>query len=81
MFRTRRSSDTYEKAFKRMAACKSIHPHFDFGNGLTQSNYQTAIEDVKSALDDYNTSLSIAYDKLNSLEDKEFTLQLEPAYP
>ena len=60
---TKRFSETYEKAFKRMAACKGIHPDFDFGNGLSQSNYQAAIEDVRSALDDYNTSLSIAYDK------------------
>jgi hypothetical protein len=75
MIRAKMSSDTYEAAFKRMAACKSIDPDFDFGNGLTQSSYQTVIEDVKSALDDYNTSLSIALDKLNSLEDKEFTLR------
>jgi hypothetical protein len=75
MGREKRTSSAYDKASIRMAACKSIDSSFDFGNDLTQANYQSAIDDVKNTMDDYNTTLSTIDDKLNSLQDKEFTLR------
>jgi len=75
MARLKTSSKTFEKAFRRMAAVKSIAPDFDLGNDLTVDNYQAAITDVKDAMDDYNTTLSTVDDKLNFLKAKELTLQ------
>ena len=75
MSRLKTSSITYEKAFRRQAAVKSIDPNYDLGNGLTASNYEQAINSVKSAMDDYNTTLSTVDDKLNSLKDHEKQLR------
>ena len=75
MARLKTSSTTYEKAFRRQAAVKSIDPNYDLGNGLTAANYEQAINNVKSAMDDYNTTLSTVDDKLNSLKDYEKELR------
>ena len=75
MARLKTSSKTYENAFRRIAATKSIDNNFDLGNGLTEPAYQTAIDSVKNAMDDYNTTLSTVDDKLNFLKAKEAELR------
>ena len=75
MGRRKTSSKTYEKAFRRIAAMKSIDSSFDLGNGITEKAYQQAITDTKSAMDDYNTLLSTVDDKLNALKEKEKSLK------
>ena len=75
MARLKTSSKTYEKAFRRIAAVKSIADNFDLGNGLTATDYEKSITDVKKAMDDYNTMLSIVDEKLNTLKDKEKKLK------
>jgi len=71
MARLKTSSRTYEKAFRRIASVKSIDPDFDLGNGLIAKDYETAITNVKAAMDNYNTLLSTLDEKLNFLKDKE----------
>ncbi|UAY53131.1 hypothetical protein [Ferruginibacter albus] len=75
MARKKTSSRAYEKAFRRIASVKSIDSNFDLGNDLTQANYQGAIDNVKNAMDEYNTILSTVDDKLNFLKDKEKELR------
>ena len=75
MARKKTSSKTYEKAFRRLAAVKSIDTNFDLGNGLSAANYQSSIDTVKTAMDAYNTSLSIVDQNLNTLKDNERKLQ------
>lgn len=74
MARLKTSSKTYEKAFRRIAAVKSIDSAFDLGNGLVAAGFETAITAVKTAMDDYNTTLSIVDDKLNVLKESEKSL-------
>lgn len=71
MARLKTNSKTYEKAFKRHAAVQSIDANYDLGNGLIAKDYEKVITDVKSAMDEYNTVLSTADEKLNKLKDKE----------
>ena len=71
MARLKTSSKTYEKAFRRIASVQSIDVNFDLGNGLVAADYQKAITDVKTAMDDYNTTLSTVDEKLNILKEKE----------
>lgn len=71
MARRKKASKEYEKAIKRMAAVQSIDPNFNLGGELNQASYQNAINDVKTALDAYNTILSTADEKLNTLNEKE----------
>jgi len=75
MARLKTSSVSYEKAFRRIAAVKSIDKAFDLGNGLTAATYEVAITNVKNAMDDYNTTLSTVDDKLNFLKEKETALR------
>lgn len=75
MARLKTSSACYEQAFRRYAAVKSIDATFDLGNGLTAANYETAINDVKNSMDDYNTTLSTVDQKLNFLKEKEAVLR------
>ena len=74
MARLKTSSKSYEQSFRRIAAVKSIDPSFDLGNGLTASRYQAAIDEVKNAMDTYNTTLSTVDDLLNNLKEKEKAL-------
>lgn len=75
MARLKTSSPTYVKAFRRIAAVKSIDSNFDLGNGLKAPDYQLAIDAVKNSMDDYNTTLSTVDDKLNILKEKEKVLR------
>lgn len=74
MGRKKRSSKAYEKGFRRIAAVQSIDTDFDLGNGLNAKDYQGAITEVKAAMDGYNTLLSTLDEKLNTLKDKEKSL-------
>ena len=75
MARLKTSSKTYEKAFRRLAAVKSINSGFDLGNGLDANSYEAAITKVKSSMDDYNTTLSTVDERLNTLKEAEKELR------
>jgi hypothetical protein len=67
----RYSSRTLEKAQTRLAAVKSIDPTLDLGNGFSVQTYATLLEDARSKLEQYNTSLSlvdVAYTDLSRTE-------------
>lgn len=74
MPRRKTSSRTFSRAIKRLASVQSIDPNFDLGNGLNAYEFQNAINEVRTALDDYNTSLGIVDDKHNILKAKEKAL-------
>ena len=75
MGRRKTSSKAYENAIRRMAAVQSIDPNFDLGNNLTYDEYQNLISNVKLALDNYNTTLSLVDEKFNTLKALEARLR------
>lgn len=75
MARLKRLSLIYDAAITRKASIASINSSLDLGNGLTLTGYQSAIDDVKTALDEYNNTLSLVDSKLNALEEKETILK------
>lgn len=62
-------------AIQRISGVKSIATDLDLGNGLTVADYQTAIEDVETVLNSYNTHLSLADELKSNLEIKEKALR------
>lgn len=75
MARLKRLSPVYDVAITRKAGISSIGATLDLGAGLTLAGYQTAIDAVKTALDDYNNTLSLADQKLNLLKEQEIILK------
>jgi uncharacterized protein YukE len=75
MGRVKKSTSHYDDAVQRSAGMKSISPTLDLGNGLTVVAYETAINDFRQKLDEYNTSLSEADSRLNTVKDTEKKLR------
>lgn len=74
MARRKKSSIILEKAERRIAGLRSIDASLDLGNGLTMEAYTQLIEDTRSKLSTYNTTLS-SVDKIYSdVLDAEQTL-------
>jgi hypothetical protein len=71
----KKSSLDYDGAVKRMASLKSIDPALDLGNGLSIEAYQQSIDQVVSAVESYNTQLSLADSSASNLRDKEKNLR------
>jgi hypothetical protein len=67
----KKSSLGMAQAVQRISGVKSIATDLDLGNGLTVADYQTAIDEVKTVLDTYNTHLSLADELKNNLAEKE----------
>lgn len=63
------------QAVQRISGVKSIAADLDLGNGLTVTEYQTAIDEVEAVLATYNTHLSLADELKNNLESKEKVLR------
>lgn len=74
MSRIKKTSKIVEDANVRVAGIKSIDQDLDLGNGLTVKNYEKEIEETAKALEDYNTILSMADEKLNLYTQKEKSL-------
>jgi uncharacterized protein YukE len=75
MGRKKRSSRILEQATDRLNGLKSINPIPDFGNGLSVTAFEQAINAFRAKLDGYNRKLSDIDDELNSLEDNERELK------
>lgn len=75
MSRIKKTSKIVEEANVRVAGIKSIDQDLDLGNGLTVKNYEKEIEETAQALEDYNTILSMADEKLNIYMQKEKSLK------
>ena len=58
MSRQKRGSKILDKAEVRAAALRSIDPSLDLGNGLTLTEFNGLIEQMRIKLTDYNTALS-----------------------
>lgn len=71
MARQKRKSIIAEKARKRLAGVESIDPVLDLGNGNTVVAYTAAITEVDTAVDAYNTGLSVTDGLLNTVKAKE----------
>ncbi|MBG1271956.1 hypothetical protein [Nostoc sp. WHI] len=63
MARRKRNSNILEQADRRIESLQSISVELDFGQGLTMEAYTITINDFRSKLAAYNTSLSTV-DKL-----------------
>lgn len=74
MTRRKKSSITLEKAERRIAGLRSINASLDLGNGLSVDAYNTLIEDVRSKLSTYNTTLSTVDKIYNMLLEAERSL-------
>ncbi len=75
MSRAKKTSKIVEEANVRVAGIKSIDPILDLGNGLTVQEFELEIETTAKALEEYNTSLSTADEKLNVYKQKEKALK------
>jgi hypothetical protein len=75
MSRIKKTSKIVEEANVRVAGIKSIDQNLDLGNDLSVKNYEKEIEATAQALEDYNTILSMADEKLNIYKQKEKSLK------
>jgi hypothetical protein len=55
----KKSYRSYDNAFTRLASLKSIDPKMDLNNGLSIDVYESAIIELKTRIDGYNTHLSL----------------------
>lgn len=69
------TSRSYEQAIQRVAGLKAISDALDLGNDLTVVSYQTAIDDLKTTVDSYNTLLAQADTMQNAIRLKEKQLR------
>lgn len=75
MARKKKTSKTIDDANVRLSSIKSIAENLDLGNGVTAVGYENLINEVKTLLDDYNTTLSTVDAKANLYEAKEKELR------
>ncbi|MBV9210680.1 MAG: hypothetical protein JOZ52_08630 [Acidobacteria bacterium] len=71
MGRRKRSSRILTQATERLSGIKSIDPSLDLGNGLKAGDYEAAINNLRTAVDDYNLSLSQLDEKANRIDAAE----------
>ncbi|MBW4465734.1 MAG: hypothetical protein KME07_09895 [Pegethrix bostrychoides GSE-TBD4-15B] len=74
MPRRKRSSDTIDKAQRRLAGIRSIDPNLNLGNSLTTDSFATLINDSQQKLEAYNTALSIVDQTYNEILQTEQAL-------
>lgn len=63
------------EAVVRLANVKSIDTKFDLGNDITETTYNNAILETQAALEEYNSTLATADEKLNVFNAKEKVLK------
>lgn len=68
-------SRAYENALQRISGLKAIDLELDLGNGITVVSYQQAIDETKSAIEAYNTTLAQADTLQNQIKAKEKSLR------
>jgi hypothetical protein len=68
-------SSTLTSAITRIAGVRSIAADLDLGNGLTIENYQTAITDVETLVNNYNTQIAVLGELRNRITEKETVLK------
>ena len=68
------SSISVQNATSRLAGVKAIAQDLDLGNGLTLESYQTAITEVDTLINSYNTQLSSLGEVRNRIREKEKAL-------
>ncbi|MBC7796662.1 MAG: hypothetical protein H7Z37_07310 [Pyrinomonadaceae bacterium] len=76
MPKTRKSATrTMNDASVRLAGIKSIDQKIDFQNGISASIYANKINEVETAMEEYNTALAMADEKLNTFTAAELELR------
>lgn len=58
-------------AEQKVAGLKSISPTLDLGNGVSVAAGNAVLAEMRAALEDYNSSLAVADEKLNVLNAKD----------
>lgn len=71
MARLKKGSRHLKKAITRLASIKSIDDNLDLGNGLGIQQYEMAIHHLQARLQEYNTMLSLADEKLSIIKESE----------
>ncbi|MEH2374168.1 hypothetical protein [Nostoc sp.] len=71
MARRKRNSSVLERADRRIESLQSISVELDFGQGLTIQAYTMTINDLRSKLAAYNTTLSTIDKLTNDLNNAE----------
>lgn len=71
MGRRKRNSRILTQASERLSGLKAIDPSLDLGNGLKVGEFETAITNLRTTVDDYNSMLSLSDEKLNRIEAAE----------
>lgn len=75
MARAKKTSKTIGSANLRLASIKSIDAKLDLGNNVTVDNFNKMIEETATALEEYNTVLSMVDEKKNVFDAKEKELK------
>ncbi|MEH2044864.1 hypothetical protein [Nostoc sp.] len=74
MPRQKRTHRVLEKAELRMAGLKAIDPSMDFGNDRNLQNITQIIQQYRSKIDAYNTTLAVIDSYKSEMEELEKTL-------
>jgi hypothetical protein len=74
MPRQKRTYRVLEKAELRMAGLKAIDPSIDFGDARNLQNLTQIIQQYRSKIDAYNTTLAVIDSYKNEMKDLETTL-------
>ncbi|MEH2330595.1 hypothetical protein [Nostoc sp.] len=74
MPRQKRTHRVLEKAELRMAGLKAIDPGMDFGNDRNLQNITQVIQQYRSKIDAYNTTLAVIDSYKSEMEELEKTL-------
>ncbi|MEH1967244.1 MULTISPECIES: hypothetical protein [unclassified Nostoc] len=74
MPRQKRTHRVLEKAELRMAGLKAIDPSMDFGDARNLQNITQVIQQYRSKIDAYNTTLAVIDSYKNEMKELETTL-------
>jgi hypothetical protein len=71
----RTRSQVLQQASIRISGMESIEAALDLGNGLSVETFRTAITEVESLLNSYNTHMALADELRNIIDAKELVLR------
>lgn len=73
--RPTRMSPVLEDSLRRLERIMAINPVPNFGTGFTLAEYETSLNELRSILASYNTSIGISDQLLTQLKTKEKTVR------
>lgn len=73
--RPTRMSPILEDSLRRLERIKAINPPPNFGTGFSIADYETSLNELRSVLGSYNTTIGIADQWLTQLKMKEKSIR------